>query len=122
MNNANELVKAVLIYRVTHLVDSNLLLTSKPRFRIGLACPDRARTKWNFCFDANGRFESTRCATLFIVCVHFDPPTLCNKCKMYALVVAKWLRPSNFLFPPSLFCPMPHNEANKVVKAENSQL
>ena len=51
------------IYRVTHLVDSNLRLTSKQKFLIGLACPDLVRPKRNFCFDANGRFESTRCVT-----------------------------------------------------------
>ena len=33
------------IYRVTHHVDSNLPLTSKQKFRYGLACPDLARSK-----------------------------------------------------------------------------
>ena len=53
------------LYRVTHLVDSNLLLTSKQKFRIGLACTDLAGPKRNFCFDVNRRFESTRCVTLY---------------------------------------------------------
>ena len=53
------------LYRVTHLVDSNLPLTSKQKFCIGLACPDLARPKQNLCFDVNGRFESTRCVTLY---------------------------------------------------------
>ena len=53
-----------LVYRVTHLVDSNLPLTSKQKFCIGLACPDLARPKRNFGFYVNGRFESTRCVTL----------------------------------------------------------
>ena len=48
-----------LSYRVTHDVDSNLLLTSKQKFRFGLVCPDLARPKQNFCLDVNGRFEST---------------------------------------------------------------
>ena len=65
MNNANELVKAVLIYRVTHLVDSNLLLTSKPKFRFGLARSGQARPIRNLCSDVNGRFESRRCVTLY---------------------------------------------------------
>ena len=46
-------------YGATNLVDSNLPLTSKLKFRIGLANPDLARPKRNFCFDVNGRFEST---------------------------------------------------------------
>ena len=51
-----------LLYRVTHLLDSNLPLTSKDKFRIGL---DLARPKRNFWFDVNRRFESTRCVTLY---------------------------------------------------------
>ena len=50
---------------MTHLVDSNLPLTSKDKFCIGLACPDLARPKRNFWFDVNRRFESTRCVTLY---------------------------------------------------------
>ena len=53
-------------YRVTHLLDSNLPLTSKDKLRIALACPDLARPKWNFWFDVKRRFESTRCVTLYI--------------------------------------------------------
>ena len=58
------------MYRVTHLVDSNLPLTSKQKFRFGLACPDLARPKQNFCFDVNGRFESTRCVTLYMIPIY----------------------------------------------------
>ena len=39
-------------YRVTHQVVTNLLLTSKQKFRFGLVCQ-------NFCFDVNGRFATT---------------------------------------------------------------
>ena len=45
-------------YRVTHHIGSNLPLTSRQKFRIGLSCPDPARPKQNFCFEVNGRFES----------------------------------------------------------------
>ena len=48
-------------YRVTHLVDKNLRLTSKQKFHIGLACPDRARPKR----DVTGRLVSTRLVTLY---------------------------------------------------------
>ena len=48
-------------HTVTHLVDSDLLLTSKQKFRFGLARSGQARPIRNFCFDVNGRFESTRC-------------------------------------------------------------
>ena len=54
-------------YRVTHLLDSNLPLTSEQKFRTGLSCPDLARPKRNFCFNVNRRFESTRCVTLYMV-------------------------------------------------------
>ena len=40
-------------------------LTSRQKFRMGLACTDLARPKRNLCFDANTRFESTRCVTLY---------------------------------------------------------
>ena len=46
-------------YRVTHLVDSNFLLTLKHKFRFGLARSGQARTKRNFCFDVKGRFQTT---------------------------------------------------------------
>ena len=45
----------------------NLLLTSKQMFRIGLACPDLARPKWNYCFDVNRKFVSTGCVTLYVL-------------------------------------------------------
>ena len=41
-------------YRVTHQVVTNLPLTSKHKFCIGLARPKR-----NFCSDVNGRFVTT---------------------------------------------------------------
>ena len=39
---------------MTHLADTNLLLSSKQKFRIGLACSDLARPKQNFCLDMEG--------------------------------------------------------------------
>ena len=61
------MVKSVVvtIYRVTHLLDSNLPLTSKQKFCFGLTRSGQARPIRNFCFDVNGRFESTRYATLY---------------------------------------------------------
>ena len=53
-------------YRVTHLVDSNLLLTSNQKFRFGLARSGQARPIRNLSFDVNGRFESRRCVTLYL--------------------------------------------------------
>ena len=37
----------------------------------GLACPGagEARPKRNFCFDVNGKFESTRFVTLYLHCL-----------------------------------------------------
>ena len=52
-------------YRVKHQVGLNLRLTSKEKFRFGLACPDLARQKRNFSLDVNGRFEPTWCVTLY---------------------------------------------------------
>ena len=52
------------MYRVTQHIGSNLPLTSKHKFCFGLACPDLARPKWNFCVDVNRRFEPTCCVTL----------------------------------------------------------
>ena len=43
------------MYRVTHLVDSNLPLTSKQKFCFGLARSGQARPKRNFCFEVKGR-------------------------------------------------------------------
>ena len=45
------------VYRGTYLLDSNLPLTSKDKFRIGLACPALARPKRNFWFDVNRRLN-----------------------------------------------------------------
>ena len=50
-------------YRVTQHVGSNLPVPLK--FRFGLACPDLARPKRNFCVDVNWRFEPTCCVTLY---------------------------------------------------------
>ena len=47
------------MYRVTHLVDSNLSLTSKQKFRVGLACPDLTGHLSSFC-----RFERDNFARL----------------------------------------------------------
>ena len=47
------------LYRVTHQVVTNLLLTSKQKFRFGLPCPGLARPKRNFCFEVNGSFIAT---------------------------------------------------------------
>ena len=52
------------IYRVTRLVDSNLLLTSNQKFRFGLARSGQARPIRTLSFGVNGRFESRRCVTL----------------------------------------------------------
>ena len=43
-------------YRVTHHVRQNIPLTSKQKFRFGLARPAHARPKRNSCFDVNRRF------------------------------------------------------------------
>ena len=44
------------LYRVTHHVVQNLLLTSEQKFCFALACPDPARPKRNFWFEVNRRF------------------------------------------------------------------
>ena len=44
----------------------NLPLTSKVKFRFGLACPGLARQKRNFTFEVNGRFCTRRRVTLYI--------------------------------------------------------
>ena len=46
----------VMKYRVTIPFVQNLPLTSKQKLCFGLARPGQARSKWNFCFDVNGRF------------------------------------------------------------------
>ena len=51
---------------MTHRVEPNLPLTSKQKFRFGLAWPDLDRPERNLCFDVNGRFGSTRCVTLYL--------------------------------------------------------
>ena len=65
------------LYRVAHLVDSNLPLTSKQKFCFGLARSGQARPMRNFCFDINGRFESTTCVTL---CLGAAQPQYQSKC------------------------------------------
>ena len=62
-----------LLCGVTHLVDSNLPLASKQKFRFGLTRSGQARPIRNFCFDVNRRLESTRCVTLYIACVILVP-------------------------------------------------
>ena len=47
------------VYRVTYYNDSNLLLTSKQKFRFRLCKYMGLILKRNSCFDVNGRFEST---------------------------------------------------------------
>ena len=47
------------LYRVTHQVVTNLPLTSKQKFRFGLACHGLAKPRRNFSFDVNGRFVIT---------------------------------------------------------------
>ena len=51
MNAAYRLPLILCLYRVTHQVVTNLPLTSKHKFRFGLACPGLARPKRNCCFD-----------------------------------------------------------------------
>ena len=52
------------IYRMTRLLVQNCPLTSKVKFRFGLARPGQGRPKWNFTFEVNGRFCSRRLVTL----------------------------------------------------------
>ena len=47
------------LYRVTIPLVQNLPLTSKQKFRFGLARPGQARPKRNFCFKVNGRFVTS---------------------------------------------------------------
>ena len=62
------------LYRVTHLLVQNLPLTSKEKFRFGLACPGLARPKRNFSY---GRFCTRRLVTLYmgLHLVHFITDT-----------------------------------------------
>ena len=53
------------LHRVTIQVGPNLPLTSKQKFRFGLAWPGLVRPKRNFCFEVNGRFGPTGMVTLF---------------------------------------------------------
>ena len=55
-----------MFYRVTHLLVQNLPLTSKVKFRFGLACPGLARPNRNFTFEVNVRFCTRRWVTLYI--------------------------------------------------------
>ena len=52
------------IYRATEKLDPNLPLMSKQKFQFGLAYPDLASPKRNFCFDVNGRIGSSSSVTL----------------------------------------------------------
>ena len=52
MNQLNQLS----YYRVTITLVQNLLLTSKQKFRFGLARAGQVRPKRNFWFEVNGRF------------------------------------------------------------------
>ena len=49
----------VSIYRVTIQLVANLLLTSEQKFGLGLARPEQARPKRNFCLEVNGRFATS---------------------------------------------------------------
>ena len=56
----------IFVYRVTRLLVQNLPLTSKVKFRFGLARPGQARPKRNFTFEVNGRFCTRRWVTLYV--------------------------------------------------------
>ena len=43
----------------------NLLLTSRQKFRFGLARPGQARPKRNFCLEVNWRFCTSGMVTLY---------------------------------------------------------
>ena len=51
--------KVGVLYRVTITLVQNLLLTSKQKFRFGLARAGQVRPKRNFWFEVNGRFATT---------------------------------------------------------------
>ena len=52
------------VYRVTIPLVKNLQLTSRQKFRFGLACPGLARPKRNFCLEVNWRFCTSGMVTL----------------------------------------------------------
>ena len=52
-------------YRVTITLVQNLLLTSKPKFRFGLARAGQGRPKRNFWFEVNGRFRTNVIVILY---------------------------------------------------------
>ena len=78
------------IYRVTIQVGPNLLLTSKQKFRFGLARPGHARPKRNFCFEVNRRFGPTWMVTLYNV-FHYFPLNI----DLTSLYISR--RPENLL-------------------------
>ena len=52
-------------YRVTEQLVQNTPLSSKQKFRFGLARPGQARLKRNYCFEFNGRFCTSCSVTLY---------------------------------------------------------
>ena len=50
---------------MTILLVQNLPLTSKEKFRFGLASPGMTRPKRNFSFEVNGRFSTSGIVTLY---------------------------------------------------------
>ena len=58
-----------LIYRVTGQLVQNLPLTSKQKFRFGLARPGQARPKRNFYFEVNSRFCTSCSVTLYLIAI-----------------------------------------------------
>ena len=55
-------------YRVTIQLMTNLLLTSKQKFRFGLAMPDQARPKRNFCLKSTGGSSQAEWSPCTILC------------------------------------------------------
>ena len=53
------------MYRVTIPLVQNLMLSSKQKFRFGLARPGKARPKRNLCFEVNRRFRTSGMVTLY---------------------------------------------------------
>ena len=47
------------------VIDLTALPKVKKKFRFGLAWPDLARQKWNFCFEVNGRCWTSVFVTLY---------------------------------------------------------
>ena len=63
--NADKVSEVVIRYRVTQQVVANLPLTSKQKFRFGLAWTGLTRSKQNLCIKVNGRFGTTCIVTLY---------------------------------------------------------